>query len=501
MPRDHNLTSYSRVWLVDGRSRPYNTPTYEGLMRAGAISWSQGDITLIRRPDPDKYGKFQTIGKISGEEGNPELTLTARYTDDMSKLLKLARKRCDFDVHIHFGQCEDPRDFNGGFSKALILSAARVSTYGTTDLGALESSENAVVNEEVPVAGEDLLEIVPISYGLQASVLVSREVIDVTVCDTEACGECGETSDGCNKVFAVVSSSTGSPGILTELVYTYDGGQNWFDMTISTFAGVEVPSAVRCVGNFVVVVSNTSQSLHYIAISEALAGIPSWNEVSTGFVGAGAPNAIHSISSSHTWIVGNGGYVYFTSDPTGGVTVQSAGSATTQNLNAIHALDEIRAVAVGNNNAVIYTADGTAWNSVVGPAPGANLNTVWMHGEGEWLVGTSTGRLFYTKDFGRIWTEKGFPGAGNGAVRDIKFHNDAVGYMATSIVTPAPAGRILRTINGGNSWYVTPERRGNVIPANIRINRVATCADPNVVYGAGLGPDSTDGILIKGRGG
>ncbi len=68
--------------------------------------------------------------------------------------------------------------------------------------------------------------------------------------------------------------------------------------------------------------------------------------------------------------------------------------------------------------------------------------------------------------------------------------------MAHDTVTPA--GRILRTIDGGNSWYVVPE--GNTgFPANDRLNMLAPCInDPNIVYGGGLGDNATDGILIKG---
>src|SRR5262245_66482912 len=90
--RDHQLAGYSRIFLTEGKARPSLTPAYEGLMRAGALSWGQGDVTLIRKPDPDRYGKFLVVGKVVGEEGNPEITITARYTTDLSRFFKLARQ-------------------------------------------------------------------------------------------------------------------------------------------------------------------------------------------------------------------------------------------------------------------------------------------------------------------------------------------------------------------------------------------------------------------------
>jgi hypothetical protein len=67
--------------------------------------------------------------------------------------------------------------------------------------------------------------------------------------------------------------------------------------------------------------------------------------------------------------------------------------------------------------------------------------------------------------------------------------------------TAVPAGRILRTIDGGNSWYVAPE--GNTsIPANGGIKALAPCEDNvNLIFGAGLavaGSGEQDGIIVKG---
>jgi hypothetical protein len=80
-------------------------------------------------------------------------------------------------------------------------------------------------------------------------------------------------------------------------------------------------------------------------------------------------------------------------------------------------------------------------------------------------------------------------------VRDIKFSTPTVGYLAHSIV--GPAGRILRTIDGGYSWYVLPEAT-TTFPANDYVSSLAVCEeDPNVVFGGGLADDGTDGFFVK----
>ena len=125
-----------------------------------------------------------------------------------------------------------------------------------------------------------------------------------------------------------------------------------------------------------------------------------------------------------------------------------------------------------------------------------------MRTELEWFVGDDNGQLWYTRDRGVNWVEKPFPGSGTGDVRDIVFATPTVGYMSHSTGAVPTVGRLLRTIDGGFSWYVLPEGT-TTIPANLYLNSIAAVAEcPNVVYAgglevAGLAPPG-DGIFIKG---
>jgi len=106
-------------------------------------------------------------------------------------------------------------------------------------------------------------------------------------------------------------------------------------------------------------------------------------------------------------------------------------------------------------------------------------------------------RSNYTVDKASNWTAKGFPGSGAGVVYDIAFSNMSVGYLAHATATPA--GRILRTYDGGYSWQILPEGSGT-IAANDRINRLAPCIyDENLIVGVGLDDNATDGVIVVGR--
>lgn len=498
MPGEIVQTGFSRVFIQEGGAGPNVAPIYMGLARPGAVSWPQGDVTTIKIPDPSRYNAFIRTGTISGERGDPSLPITARYDFNKSLLLKLARLQCDNTLHIHMGICKNPQDFNAGWDKIVVLDAARVTDYGTTDLGALEDSERAIVNEEVPFTGQDYYEIVPITFAMKAAAEITQEIMGIVICDTPSCGVCGISSDGCQVIFAVTMRAGGSPGQGAEVIYSADGGDTWGNVAVDTITGTNDPSGLACVGSNLVIVSEESGSLHYAALIDILAGTPTWSEVTAGFSPSGDPRKVYSANPAFTWIVGTGGYIYTTSDPTSSVVVQDAGVATTETLNAIHGLDELSVVAVGDNNAVVRTRNGgSTWETITGPAVGIDLNAVWMKQADEWLVGTADGKLYYTRDGGTSWAEKGFPGSGasGSSVEDIRFSTPLVGWMSHTLT--GPVGRMLRTIDGGFSWYVAPEGSA-LLPVLDRINQIAVCVEANTVFGAGLAADGADGFIVKG---
>lgn len=495
--RNLQKTSQTRLFTIEGRANPGNRPLYQYLARALGLSWAQGDITPIRVPDPTQYGKFVTVDRIKGQQGLPTVSIEARLTRDLSAMLDLVRKGCAFDVQIHAGACEDPRDFNGGWEKIYVLEGAEATSYDTAEFGALDADQEAVVNETVPLSGLDWFEIKRVVGAELAGSQIVQEVVDVVICDSRQCGECGISSNGCEKIFAVTMSAGGSPGLPAEVLYSSDGGNSFGETNVSTLAANEDPSALICSGIYLVVVSAESNSLHYAEIAEILLGTESWTEVTNGFVALKTPNAAFSQGSAFNWFVGDGGYIYFSEDITSGVEVQSAGAQSTENLNAIHGSDEFNLVAVGDANVVLFTNDGgETWASVTGPSVGDDLTAVAVKSELVWLVGTAGGEMYYTEDGGANWSLKAFSGSGSGVVKDIKFANGTVGYM--SHTTAAGVGRLFRTIDGGFSWYVLPEQAGLSIPDNDGLNRIAACSENlNLAFAGGLGANATDGILVK----
>jgi hypothetical protein len=492
-------TAYSRVFLLEGRARPDHQPSYEYSLRAQAASQGFGDVTAIENPKKYRYGEFDEIGETQAGTERVTTTLEGRYARDLqSELLRLARKRCAIDVQLHMGACQDPSDFNK-FDKVLVFEKASLTSYDTEDLGALQSDQEAAVNESVGISAREMYEILPITFGEKAGSIVTNEILDMVFCDVESCGDCEDESDGCAKVYGISSAAGGSPSTPADLVFSLDGGVTWYAHDIDTLGASDDPSGVDCVSSYVVVVSNASASLHYVLKSAVDAlGDPAFTEVTTGIVSGGEPNAIFSLGSVG-FIAGDAGYIYKVTDPTAGVTVLDAGSATISVLNDIHAISEDVIVAVGNDGSVVYTENGETFAAATSPVGvGVDLNCVFVKNDTEWWVGTSGGQVFYTLDGGATWTEKAFTGSGSGVVRDIQFSTDSVAWIAHD--TSAPLGRVLRSYDGGYQWQVVPEREGASMPLNDRINALAVCSfDPNLVIGGGLADNGSDGFIVVGK--
>jgi photosystem II stability/assembly factor-like uncharacterized protein len=346
------------------------------------------------------------------------------------------------------------------------------------------------------MSSTEMFEIARLTFSEILGSSTTTEVTAVTVCDYPACGSCGDESDGCQKVFYGIKGAAATPGTKPIVLASDDSGETARLSTVTTLFSNEVIDDLACVGANLALASQLG-GFHYVNIEELLEGVGVWTEVTTGIVIGKLPNAIASIDVTHTWMAAEDGYIYFSDDIMSGFVVQDAGVATVQDLNAISAYDKENIVAVGESNAIVVTSNGgISWSLVVGPAVGIALTAVSMRSPFKWLVSTATA-LYRTEDAGASWTVVTLPITPTN-ISELSFANNTVGYMAATIA--GPAGKILRTIDGGHSWYVLPEGDQGAIPANEKMGAVAACTqNVNVVFAGGL-EATTVGIAVKAAG-
>ena len=493
-------SAFSRVFLIEGRARPDHEPQFQSCMKAGTAERSYGDIERIECPDSSRYGEFEEIGYIQGAVDRATSSLIGRYAADLaSELLRLASMRCAVDVQVHYGACTDPRLFNT-FTKSIVMENVVLTNWSVDDLGALSSDENSVVNETTDLSIGELYEVLPLSFAPQADDLMTNEAVDVVICDQQSCGsDCEDESNGCENIYVLVGATAGSPGTAPDIVYTLDQGVVWATDEVSSLLSSEDATALACLGDYMVVTSNDSGSLEWKLLSDLNAGTAHlWTSVTTGIVAGGEPNDIWSVGT-YAFVVGDGGYVYGTSDPTSGVTVLDAAIATTNDLAAVHALDDQFAVAVGATDTIVYTENRTSWQAATATGGGNGLTAVWIKTEDEWFVTDDAGNVWYTLDQGQSWTESPASGdvpGGATALHDIQFATQSIGYVAGNL---SDVARIWRTFDGGNSWVILPEGVGSM-PTARDFNAIAACQeDANFVVGVGEGAVADDGIIVFGE--
>lgn len=490
-------TGNSRLFIIEGEAAPDHEPEYQVCAHIASVEKSFGESERIEAQSPDQYRKFDVIGEILGAEEDATSQIVSKYAlDIVSELYRLGRIGCPADVQAHFGECEDPLDFDS-FQKALVMEYVRLTNWSTDDLGTQASGDQAAINEMSDIQIRHLYELVRISLAERGKDVVTNPLNDVIGCNRVTCGACDEYNDGCQNFYAVGDSSPGSPGTAPDLVYTQDGGDTIYAEDINTLTSADNADGVACLKDWVIVISNSANAIEYEDVDD-IGTAGGWEETTTGFVAGGEPNDIWSVGT-YAFICGDGGYVYGLDNPVTGVEVLDAGVATTEDLNAVKALNKKFAVAVGDNGAIVYTTNRTGWQSIAltlsdGSVITENLTAVALRSKTDWIVGTSSGNMYYTKDGGVEWTLITNVPVTLSDVNDIVYATNSELFAAVTLASDS-SGAILRSYNGGYSWIVLPENPGN-IPVNTGIEALATCNDPNFVIG--VGQNGNDGYFVVG---
>jgi photosystem II stability/assembly factor-like uncharacterized protein len=488
----------SRVHIIEGQARPDHEPNFMDCMIAGGDEWSLGDVTPIKCQSPDEYNQFVEVGSTQAAPERVSQSLNGRLPLNLSStLLRLARRRCAYDVHINLGECRDPTN-NNVFNKKKIYENATSTSYGSDELGAHDGDE--AVNETTDISAADMYEVLPLSWQLRASDIVTNPIIDVVICSKPECGDCDDEDDGCEVIYALADSAPGSPGTAPDVIWSIDRGVTLASDEVSTLIDTDRGAALACVDDKLVVISNEDDAIHWKLQSLINAGTAAnWNRVVAGVVAAGSLRDIWGVGRA-AFLCGDAGYVYYTSNPIAGVTVLDAGVATTQQLNAIHAISTTFAVAVGESGAVVWTQDRNTWTAATAPAA-ISLQGVWIKDERTWIVVAGTGAIYYTIDQGTNWTQITNLPVTLAALYDVAFSNNSVGYIGGNIAGPVAV--TLRTYDGGFSWVESPELVGN-FPTAEYVHAIAACKyDANFAVAVGLAegvaPALDDGFYAVGN--
>lgn len=485
-----------RVWYVEGGVNPTRAPQYLSIGKfSGDPTQNVGEKTRITGPDPNNFNRDVQLGSVIGSVERATLSIGARYTVQQSIIMGWKNKGCRVDIFALSGKCGNPQDFTEGGEKWMYYPDGAISSHSFENYGAYGNDENNPTNESVDMTSETYYEFLYMRQDQIGSAYTTREIRTVDVYVGNDCENC---PDPCDRVLATMVGASATPGTKPSLLYSSDGGETFSSQDITTMFSNESIEDAEVLSGDLVLISNTSNSIHWTDIELLYSGNNSWQEVTSGFVAAKNPNAMYSLDARHSWIVGNGGYIYFVSNHKVGVTVQDAGVATTQHLQSVHALDVNNVLAVGNSNAVLFTRNGgVTWMTATGPSVGINLGACWMWSADVWFVGEGSGgsgKLWLTTNSGLTWSQVGTPVTFN-RIDKITFISEAEGYVSGRT---GGQSTILRTITAGNEWVALPQGKRAVSVANSYLRDLAVCNRfGNTAFAAGLATNGTAGIILK----
>lgn len=478
------------IFVQTDGSSPANGYLYVGCMSLGGFTEDLGTGEPIYCPSSETPGAFNIVDTTSPPSSLP----TTDFTQHASRLLNdfwwaMRKRKCEFNMVIKGSDCARPDDPDD-FQSKIIARKNKLTNFTT---GAFHSlGEDAVLDLTGSLQLHSFDRFLPMQLGETADTATFAEALDGIFADKVQCGNCGEVSDGCQKAYVLTTTIAASPALAAQIVHTDDGGATWTTNNINSL-GVQSANALARVGARIVVVSQVDLAHHHKPQSSIDSDtVGGWTRVATGYVATKGPRAIWSRNTNETFIAAAGGYVYFMSNPTSGVTVLTDGSVTTQVLNDIRGAGRT-IVAVGASNAVIYSAnDGRTWTLVTGPAVGVTLNTVEVINSEIWWIGAANGKSFYTTNGGDSWVEA-TPDSSITSVTKIRFVDEIVGYMTATL---AASVRMYRTSDNGNTWHYDGSYVSG-LPAAAAYDFVTPCPnDYNTALLGGLKTSpSTDGII------
>ena len=315
-------------------------------------------------------GQFKVVSTRKNTPDNPTITFT--FFRDIVNLL--ADLPCAPNIMIYYSSCgadDDPTNYDfidvlEGVNFTEISQAAVVNAIAADD--ATDVGVDVVM--EVSAEIDNIYTIKPLlSNILTVSALSGRVIDDILVCDPDSeCGNCDNDTIGCQALWIITRGSAGLYGD-ARIFKSTDGGSTWVEQTNSMTNGNDNLSSVSCDGNVVVITNEDTGEYQY-----SNDGGTTWSLV-TGLTNPANDSFV--LGQTKIWFVGDGGYVWFSSNKGASVTTQDAGVTTTQNLNAVHFADSELGYAVGDSNTFLRTTNGgTNWSAVTGPVVGVNLQAV-----------------------------------------------------------------------------------------------------------------------------
>ena len=275
----------------------------------------------------------------------------------------------------------------------------------------------------------------------------------------------------------------GSGGTLSR---TEDGGETWANVGVATSQDVlDAWFPTTAVGYAIDINGGLFRT-------ENSAG--SWSILETG--ADGAPNGVFAPDASHVFLIGPRG-VLRSSDS--GETFERHTHRVVRNRTLVEA-DEAGSDVVfyGPRVIALSTNDGNSWRHIDRPAKAEVVHVDFVSSRVGYVLDTS-GRVYFTSNRGRSWTELIGVGYSNGT--RLAFGDRRNGWLALRSDHPT----VLRTTDGGRSWkpqILGPSSLNGIAAVGEKGGFATFGGGPGILFtqsGGDAGAESTLGLSTPNR--
>lgn len=482
------------------RDDPADIPLYSSLWRVDGITEPLGDLTPIRLPSPTQYGKFVTVATTRAAPDLGELTLGEQARNNLKSLSEKMKTLCNYAFILKYGNCGRPDQLTDW--KSLLIADYIQATeidYGTQMQ--FEASERVEFTTTTNFLAIE--RVLPLTLAAEGESVVVGTVLDVIYADALSCGSCAPYSSGCTAKYALTVINPSSVGLSGQIVFTLDG-TTYNTEDINSLAGGN-GTALIAIGPYLVVSQQTTARHHWALKSDVdlSPNTYNWTAVNTGY-DTGGGRCMVTDGNQRLFIGAASGNAYATDDVTAGVTtILDDASIATGNFNAI-AYAPGCLLMVGDTGKILLSVNpdddiqNIAFSVITAPSAlsAVHITACAIRTPSNFEIGAANGTMYYTKNGGVSWTQRGLPSQSSWTyIQDITYSPDfpLVGAMAVSAAT---AGAILRTFDGGHTWWNSAPAIKQLTTAPEKYNAVALCGT-NAIFAGGKKASSTDGILAE----
>lgn len=492
------------AWVQPGGAGPANPAYYAmidkdwpALKLTGIRSNRRGTVTPIYRRSGDNPRDFVRRGSRTGAPAANTVTLEF-HASGCGGFMPNELTHCLMDVYQQHICCGQAGDFTEGWSKIDILAGIDIESdeysdgvsYNTEDDNDLFVRHTAEFQAKYTIYPLSVPEIAA-SVGLDTGTFMS----DAIFANQENCGgTCGPQLGCADRWYAVSNEGV--------VIYRKNANSTPTSVTISgfpTFNG----AALALLGNKLFVSFFNSGSLDggfYWASLDRDGDPGTWTAVT---VSSFQPNG---------WVKrGSALILYGQRSDTEAVAYEVDSSAaatllmdsTVDNSGIVDmVLCGKTLIGVGYVGTIWISGCQDTWSLATSTPTAATIRAVDARVSGEWWIGTSDGRVWYTNDGAQSWTNKVFPFTGSGNVFDIVWANPNVGYVLHQ--TAGNVVSVYTTWDGGVSWVNGNEDNDRVLvpPDGTLLFKLAVpCCSNQVEQSnsfliAGDAGDNTGGLWI-----